>query len=63
MPGPGKIRRDSSLVDKVLQTPTTLVLVKSFISLYNLIKQDTFILDEISILRVQRRVQKLAYAS
>jgi hypothetical protein len=48
--------------DKVLQTPVTPVTVDAFMLLYDLIKQDTYILNETSILRLQRRVQKLANA-
>ncbi|TVY73350.1 hypothetical protein LSUE1_G007226 [Lachnellula suecica] len=60
VPEPDNIRRDSILPDEVPQTPTTPVSAKAFISLHNLIKQD--ILDEKSVPRVQRRVQKLANA-
>ena len=38
----------------------TLVLVEALTSLYNLIKQDAHTLDETSIQRLQRHIQKLA---
>jgi hypothetical protein len=54
------MREDPSLPHEVPQTPTTLVSAEAFMSLYNLIKQDTFILDETNTHRIRSRVQKLA---
>ena len=46
--------------DKLLQTPVTPVSAEALTSLYNLIKQDAHTLNETSIQRLQRHVQKLA---
>jgi hypothetical protein len=43
--------------------PVMLVLVEGLASLYNLIKQDAYTLNEMSILHLKRHVQKLAYAA
>jgi hypothetical protein len=59
---PHKMRRDSNLANELPQTPTTPVSAEAFTSLYNLIKQETLTLDETSIPRLQRHVQKLASA-
>jgi hypothetical protein len=48
--------------DEVPQTPVTPVTADAFMSLHNLIKQDTYTLNETSIPQLQRRVQKLANA-
>jgi hypothetical protein len=48
--------------DEVPQTPVTPATADAFMSLYNLIKQDTDTLDETSIPRLQKHVQKLAKA-
>ena len=48
--------------DEVPQTPVTPVTADGLMSLHNLIKQDTTILTETSIPRLQRHVQKLANA-
>lgn len=48
--------------DKVPQTPVTPVTAEAIMSLHNLIKQDTYTLDETSIPRLQRHIQKLANA-
>jgi hypothetical protein len=44
------------------RTPTTPVSAEAFMSLYNLIEQDTYTLDQTSRQRLQRRVQKLSNA-
>jgi hypothetical protein len=62
MPGPEEIRTDSGLLDEVPQTPITPVSAEAFMSLHNMIQQDTSTLDETSTLRLQRRIQKLANA-
>lgn len=52
--------------DEVLQkpvTPVTLVTTEALTSLYNLIKQETYTLNEPSKQRIQRHVQKLASAA
>jgi hypothetical protein len=41
----------------------TPVLVKGLVLLYNLIKQNTYTLNKTSIQRLERHVQKLAYAA
>jgi hypothetical protein len=45
------------------QTPVTLVSAEGLVSLYNLIKQDAHTLNETSIQRIERHVQKLANAA
>ncbi|KAG9228064.1 hypothetical protein BJ875DRAFT_338362, partial [Amylocarpus encephaloides] len=47
----------------VLQTPVTPVLAEGLASLHSLIKQDTYTLNETSIPRLERRVQKLVDAA
>jgi hypothetical protein len=49
--------------DDVPPTPVTPVSVEGLVLLQNLIKQDTHILNEASIQRLERHVQKLAYAA
>jgi hypothetical protein len=53
---------NSGMPDEVPQTPITPVSAEAFISLHNLIKKDTHTLNETSIPRVQKCVQKLANA-
>ncbi|KAH8586632.1 hypothetical protein B0O99DRAFT_701682 [Bisporella sp. PMI_857] len=48
--------------DEVLQTPVTPVTAEAIMSLHDLIKQDTYTLDETSMPRLQRHIQKLAKA-
>ena len=55
-----EIQVGSSHEDKVPQTPVTPVSAKGLASLHNLIKQDALMLNEKSIPRIQRHVQKLA---
>ena len=49
--------------DEVLQTPVTPVSAEALTSLHNLTKQDAHTLNETSIQRLQRHVQKLANAA
>ncbi|KAH6667791.1 hypothetical protein B0J14DRAFT_567159 [Halenospora varia] len=49
--------------DEVLQTPVTPVSAEALTSLHNLIKQDAHTLNETSVQRLQRHVQKLANAA
>jgi hypothetical protein len=56
------MREDPILLPEIPQTPITPVSAEAFMSLHNLIKQDTSILDETSTHRIRRRVQKLANA-
>ncbi|TAQ89993.1 hypothetical protein B7494_g1667 [Chlorociboria aeruginascens] len=53
----------SSHQDKVPQTPVTPVSAEGLASLHNLIKEDILTLDEASIQRVERHVQKLVHAA
>jgi hypothetical protein len=62
IPRPNKMRRSVGLPDEVPESPTTPVSAEAFMSLYNLIKEDTYTLDETGRQRLQRRVQKLAKA-
>jgi len=48
--------------DEVPQTPITPVTAEAIMSLHYLIKQDTYTLDETSMPRLQRHIQKLAKA-
>jgi hypothetical protein len=48
--------------DEVPQTPVTPVTAEAIMSLHNLIKQDTYTLNESSIPRIQTYIQKLANA-
>jgi hypothetical protein len=48
--------------DEVPQTPVTPVTAEAIISLHDLIKQDTCTIDETSMPRLQRHIQKLAKA-
>ena len=63
VPRADEIKVGSSHKDEVPQTPVTPVSAKGLASLHNLIKQDALTLDEKSIPRIQRRVQKLANAA
>ena len=49
--------------DEVPQTSVMPVSAKTLTSLHNIIKQDALMLDEMSIPRLQRHVQKLANAA
>ena len=49
--------------DKVPQMPVTPVSAEALASLYSIIKQDALTLNETSILRLQRHIQKLANAA
>jgi hypothetical protein len=49
--------------DEVLKTPVTPVSAEALMSLHNLIKQDAHTLNETSIQRLQRHIQKLANAA
>ena len=49
--------------DEILQTPVTPVSAEALMSLHNLIKQDAHTLNETSIQRLQRPIQKLANAA
>ena len=49
--------------DEVPQTPVTPVSAEGLASLHNLIKQDAYTLNETSVPRLQRHVQKLANAA
>ncbi|KAG9235946.1 hypothetical protein BJ875DRAFT_357236, partial [Amylocarpus encephaloides] len=62
IPSPNEMRGLVGLLDKVLETPITPVSAEAFMSLYNLIKEDTHTLDETGRQRLQRRVQKLTQA-
>jgi hypothetical protein len=62
IPSPNEMRGVSGLLDEVPLTPATPVSAEAFISLYDLIKQDTHTLDDTGRQRLQRRVQKLAKA-
>ncbi|KAF2174522.1 hypothetical protein K469DRAFT_473871, partial [Zopfia rhizophila CBS 207.26] len=57
-----EIKVGSCQEDELPQTPVTPESAEAFMSLHNLIKQDTYTLNETSIPRLQRRVQKLANA-
>ncbi|KAH9211700.1 hypothetical protein DL95DRAFT_464657 [Leptodontidium sp. 2 PMI_412] len=63
IPRADEIQAGSSHEDEVPQTPVTPVSVEGLASLYNLIKQDALTLNEKSIPRLQRHVQKLANAA
>lgn len=63
VPRADEIQVGSSHEDEVPQTPVTPVLAKGLASLHNLIKQDALTLNEKSIPRIQRHVQKLANAA
>ncbi|KAG9230853.1 hypothetical protein BJ875DRAFT_364727, partial [Amylocarpus encephaloides] len=56
-------RVGSCYEDEIPQTPVTLVSVEGLASLQNLIKQDAHTLDDASNKRLERHVQKLAYAA
>jgi hypothetical protein len=63
VPRADEIRVGSCLQDGVPQTPVTPVSPDGLASLHNLIKQDAYTLDETSIPRLERRVQKLVDAA
>jgi hypothetical protein len=58
-----EIKVSSCHQDEVPQTPVTPALAEALASLHNLIKQDAYTLNETSIQRLQRHVQKLANAA
>jgi hypothetical protein len=58
----GSCHQDELPQTELPQTPVTPVSAEGFMSLHNLIKQDAYTLNETSIQRQQRRVQKLANA-
>jgi hypothetical protein len=62
VPRADEIKVGSCQQDELPQTPMTPVSAEAFMSLHNLIKQDAHALNETSIQRLQRRVQKLANA-
>ncbi|TVY62737.1 hypothetical protein LSUE1_G009366 [Lachnellula suecica] len=63
LPSAGEIEVGCSHQDEVPQTPVTPVSAEGLASLHNLIKQDVHTLNEASIQRIERRVQKLADAA
>jgi hypothetical protein len=63
VPRADEIQVGSCHQDEVPQTPVTLVSAEGLASLQNLIKQDALTLNETSIPRLQRHVQKLANAA
>jgi len=63
VPRADEIRVSSCHQDEVPQTPVTPVSAEGLASLYNLIKQDAHTLNETSIPRLERRVQKLVDAA
>ena len=63
VPRADEIQVGSSNEDEVPQTPVTPVSAKGLASLHNLIKQDALTLNEKSIPRIQRHIQKLANAA
>jgi hypothetical protein len=63
VPRADEIRVGSCHQDEVLQTLVTPVSAEGLASLHNLIKQDAHTLDETSIPRIERRVQKLVNAA
>ena len=63
VPNADEIGVGSSHQDEVPQTPVTPVSAEGLASLHNLIKQDVHTLNEASIQRIERRVQKLADAA
>jgi hypothetical protein len=63
VPRADEIRVGSCYQDEVLQTPVTPVSAEGLASLHNLIKQDAHTLNETSILRLERCVQKLVNAA
>ena len=62
VPRADEIEVGNCLQDELPQTPVTPVSAESFMSLHNLIKQDAHVLNEMSIPRLQRHVDKLANA-
>ena len=63
VPKTDEIKMYSCPQDEVLQTPVTSVSAEALTSLHHLIKQDAHTLNETSIQRLQRHVQKLANAA
>jgi len=63
VPGADDLKVGSCQQDEVLQTPVTPVSAEALTSLHNRIKQDAHTLNETSIQRLQRHVQKLANAA
>ncbi|KAG9231392.1 hypothetical protein BJ875DRAFT_469609 [Amylocarpus encephaloides] len=63
IPRADEIKVGSCYQDEVPQTTVTLVLVEGLTSLHNLIKQDAHTLNETSIQRLERHIQKLANAA
>jgi hypothetical protein len=63
VPRADEIRVGSCHQDEVPQTPVMLVSAEGLASLHNLIKQDAHTLNETSIPRLERRVQKLVDAA
>jgi hypothetical protein len=63
VPRADEIRVGSCHQDEVLQTPVTPVSAEGLALLHNLIKQDAHTLDETSIQRLERHVQKLVDAA
>ena len=63
VPKAAEMKVGSCLQDEVLPTPVTPVLAEALTSLHNLIKQDAHTLNETSVQRLQRHVQKLANAA
>lgn len=61
--GVDEIKVGSCQQDEVPKTPVTPVSAETLTSLHNLIKQDAHTLNETSIQRLQRHVQKLANAA
>ena len=55
-PRADEIRVDFYYQDEVPQTPVIPVLIEGLVLLYNLIRQDAYILNETSIPRLERRV-------
>ncbi|MCJ1381230.1 hypothetical protein MMC17_004339 [Xylographa soralifera] len=63
VPNADEIEVGSSHQDEVPETPVTPVSAEGLVSLHNLIKQDVHTLNEASIQRIERLVQKLAHAA
>jgi hypothetical protein len=63
VPRADEIKVGSCEQDEIPQTPVTPVLAEALASLYNIIKQDALTLNETSIPRLQRHIQKLANAA
>jgi hypothetical protein len=63
VPRADEVKAGACHQDSIPQTPITPVSAEALASLHNIIKQDTLTLDETSIPRLQRHVQKLANAA